>query len=131
GTRMKNGDRPRFSRNRGQTSPPNSRRGFIRALAAIALLGAQDATSAERPRSAAADKTRAARPRPLVTGIDHIPIAVRDLDAAAAQYRRLGFTLKPGTPHANGVRNEHAKFADGTELELITAPAATDALART
>jgi hypothetical protein len=31
----------------------------------------------------------------VVTGLDHIPIAVNDLDAAAARYRALGFTLKP------------------------------------
>lgn len=67
---------------------------------------------------------------PTVAGLDHVPIAVADLEAAAASYRRLGFVLKPGRPHANGIRNLHAKFADGTELELITAPAARDALTR-
>ena len=56
-------------------------------------------------------------------GLDHVPIAVNDLEAAAAAYRRLGFVLKPGRPHANGIRNVHAKFADGTELErLSTSP---------
>jgi catechol-2,3-dioxygenase len=34
---------------------------------------------------------------PLV-GIGHIPIAVRDLDAASADYRALGFTLKASNP---------------------------------
>jgi hypothetical protein len=63
-----------------------------------------------------------------VVGLDHIPLAVRDLDAAGVDYRRLGFTLKQGRPHADGIRNLHAKFRDGTELELITAPAARDAL---
>jgi hypothetical protein len=38
--------------------------------------------------------------------------------------------LKPGTPHDNGIRNQHAKFADGTEIELITAPDARDSLTR-
>jgi hypothetical protein len=66
-----------------------------------------------------------------VTGLDHIPIAVRDLDRAAANYRSLGFALKPGRPHANGITNQHVKFPDGTELELITAPAARDALTTT
>ena len=51
---------------------------------------------------------------PIVAGLDHVPVAVRDLEAAAADYRRLGFVLKPGRPHANGIRNVHAKFADGT-----------------
>ena len=66
-----------------------------------------------------------------VTGLDHIPIAVRDLDRAAADYRALGFALKAGRPHANGIANRHVKFPDGTELELITAPAARDALTAT
>ena len=49
---------------------------------------------------------------PVIAGLDHVPIAVGDLDAAAARYRALGFALKPGRPHANGIRNQHAKFAD-------------------
>ena len=68
---------------------------------------------------------------PAVTGLDHVPIAVADLESAAERYRRLGFTLKAGRPHANGLRNQHAKFADGSELELITAPEERDALTRT
>lgn len=55
-------------------------------------------------------------------------MAVADLDAAAERYRRLGFTLKPGRPHDNGIENRHVKFADGTEIELITAPEARDPL---
>ncbi|MBB6250429.1 VOC family protein [Nitrospirillum iridis] len=65
---------------------------------------------------------------PAVTGLDHIPIAVNDLDTAAARFRALGFALKPGVTHADGIRNQHVKFPDGTELELITAPTATDEL---
>jgi hypothetical protein len=65
---------------------------------------------------------------PALRGLDHIPIAVNDLAAAASRYRALGFSLKPGRPHPNGIRNEHAKFPDGTELELITAPEAKDNL---
>jgi catechol 2,3-dioxygenase-like lactoylglutathione lyase family enzyme len=68
---------------------------------------------------------------PAVVGLDHVPIAVANLDQAADRYRALGFTLKPGRPHANGITNQHAKFADGTELELITAPEARDALTTT
>lgn len=65
---------------------------------------------------------------PIVIGIDHIPIVVRNLDSAANTYKALGFSLKPGRPHANGIRNQHVKFRDGTELELITAPAPRDTL---
>lgn len=73
----------------------------------------------------------ASRQAPIVLGIDHVPVAVADLERAGERYRTLGFTLKPGRPHDNGITNLHAKFADGTEIELITAPAATDALTRT
>lgn len=73
-----------------------------------------------------------AQPRPAgVAGLDHVPIAVADLEKAAERYRALGFTLKPGRPHDNGIRNQHAKFADKTELELITAPEARDGLTTT
>jgi hypothetical protein len=65
---------------------------------------------------------------PVVRGLDHIPVAVGDLPRAVAHYLELGFVFKPGAPHANGIRNAHAKFPDGTEIELITAPAATDDL---
>ena len=68
---------------------------------------------------------------PAVSGLDHVPVAVADLDSAATRYQQLGFTLKPGRPHANGIANQHAKFADGTEIELITAPQAVDALTTT
>lgn len=70
-----------------------------------------------------------APPLPLV-GIDHIPFVVKDLEQAADTYRRLGFVIKPGRFHADGIRNEHVKFPDGAGIELITAPAATDALTR-
>ena len=63
---------------------------------------------------------------PLLQGIDHVMVAVKNLPAAAARYKSLGFSLKPGQPHANGIANQHVKFPDGSELELITAPAAVD-----
>jgi catechol 2,3-dioxygenase-like lactoylglutathione lyase family enzyme len=67
---------------------------------------------------------------PLARGIDHVNVAVADLEAAGARYRALGFALKPGRPHENGIRNLHAKFPDGTEIELITAPSGVDSLTR-
>jgi hypothetical protein len=65
---------------------------------------------------------------PAVRGLDHIPLAVNDLERSMSDFAALGFAIKPGRPHANGLRNAHVKFPDGTEIELITAPAATDAL---
>src|SRR5690606_7194923 len=61
-------------------------------------------------------------------GLDHVVVAVNDLEVAARSYRQLGFALTPGRPHANGIENQHVKFADGIELELLTAPAARDGL---
>ncbi len=65
---------------------------------------------------------------PMVLGLDHIPLAVTDLDKASERYRLLGFTLKPGRVHENGIRNQHIKFPDGTEIELISALEARDPL---
>lgn len=70
----------------------------------------------------------AAADQPVVRGLDHIPVAVRDLERAKADFEALGFALKPGRPHANGLRNAHVKFPDGTAIELIAVPAAVDAL---
>jgi Glyoxalase-like domain len=90
-----------------------TRRTFQRGV----LLAASGALAA----SSAADQ-------PVVRGLDHIPVAVRDLERAKANFEALGFVLKPGRPHANGLRNAHAKFPDGTEIELIAVPGAVDAL---
>ena len=65
---------------------------------------------------------------PLVTGLDHVIVVVNDLEAAAKRHRAMGFALKPGRPHDNGIRNQHVKFEDGTELELLTAPEERDQL---
>ena len=71
---------------------------------------------------------RARAQEPLVSGIDHIPVVVRDLEKAQADFRAMGFAIKPGRFHADGIRNAHVKFPDGTEIELITAPRAVDEL---
>ncbi|MBN1286366.1 MAG: VOC family protein [Anaerolineae bacterium] len=52
--------------------------------------------------------------------IDHIVILVDDLDAAAADYTGLGFTVTPGGEHAHGYsHNALIAFADDSYLELI------------
>ena len=60
---------------------------------------------------------------PSIIGIDHVPVAVRDLDRASERYRSFGFTLKPGRFHSDGIRNNHIKFPDGSGIELISPPA--------
>jgi hypothetical protein len=67
-------------------------------------------------------------PSPLA-GIDHIPLVVTSLEEASEHYGRLGFALKPGRFHDNGIRNAHVKFPDGAGIELITASKAGDAQA--
>ena len=52
---------------------------------------------------------------------DHVVIAVADLELAGATFRdTLGFSLKPGRVHDNGLRNVHIRFGNGSALELIT-----------
>ena len=52
--------------------------------------------------------------------LDHIVIAVADLDAAFADYRKLGFTVLRGGEHANGItHNVLVILEDGAYLELI------------
>ena len=53
--------------------------------------------------------------------LDHVTIAVRDLGNAQTFFRdSLGFTIKPGRLHNNGIINAHIKFPDGTALELLS-----------
>ncbi len=61
--------------------------------------------------------------------LDHVVVAVDDLERASGVWRNLGFRLKPGREHPNGIRNAHAKFPDGTELELLTVEEPSDELA--
>src|SRR4030081_179966 len=52
-------------------------------------------------------------------GLDHIVHAVRDLDAAAEFYRRLGFTVGARNRHAWGTHNQNIQLP-GFFLELLT-----------
>jgi len=58
---------------------------------------------------------------PLQLAIDHAVIAVRDLDAAAASFRELGFTLTPRGFHSIGSQN-HCIMFGSTYVELLAAP---------
>ncbi len=53
--------------------------------------------------------------------IDHLVLAVRDLDAAARCYEGLGFTLTPRAQHNDsmGTSNRLAQFAGGNFIELL------------
>ena len=52
-------------------------------------------------------------------GLDHIVHAVRDLDAAAAAYRELGFTVGARNKHPWGTHNHIVQFP-GFFIELLT-----------
>ena len=61
----------------------------------------------------------------MATGIDHVVIAVNDLDAAIRDYTAAGFTVTPGGEHANGeTHNALVAFSDGSYFELIAWKAA-------
>jgi catechol 2,3-dioxygenase-like lactoylglutathione lyase family enzyme len=56
----------------------------------------------------------------MILGIDHILIAVDDLDLAVEVYQKLGFQVLRGGEHPNaGTYNALVPLADGTYLELI------------
>jgi hypothetical protein len=57
---------------------------------------------------------------PEAPALDHAVIVVADLEAATRAFGRAGFRVKPGRLHANGLLNNHVKFRDGTEIELMT-----------
>ena len=56
----------------------------------------------------------------MFKGIDHLVIVVNDLDQAANDYRRLGFTVVPGGKHPAGSHNALIAFTDGSYLEIIS-----------
>jgi catechol 2,3-dioxygenase-like lactoylglutathione lyase family enzyme len=54
--------------------------------------------------------------------LDHIIIAIDDLETASPDYRALGFTVVRGGVHANhATHNALIAFEDGTYLELLAA----------
>lgn len=62
---------------------------------------------------------------PTIVGLDHLVVAVRDLDAAARQWAALGFTLSPRGLHSAhlGTGNHTMMFGeDYVELLGVVAP---------
>lgn len=59
--------------------------------------------------------------RRAITGIDHVVIAVRDLDRAQESYARLGFTLTPRGFHTLGSAN-HCIMFGSDYVELLSLP---------
>jgi len=56
----------------------------------------------------------------MAFALDHVVIAVSDLDRAVADYQSLGFTVYPGGVHHGGVsHNALIVFEDGCYFEII------------
>jgi len=60
----------------------------------------------------------AASTRSAGRGLDHLVLAVKDLEAAAAAYARLGFTVTPRAQHPWGTAN-HLVQLGGSFLEIL------------
>jgi hypothetical protein len=57
---------------------------------------------------------------PTLTGLDHLVVAVRDLDAAAAEWAALGFTLSPRGLHSAHIGSANYTMMFGEDyLELL------------
>jgi catechol 2,3-dioxygenase-like lactoylglutathione lyase family enzyme len=54
-----------------------------------------------------------------LTRLDHVVIAVKNLDAAAATYRKLGFTLTPRGLHEGKGTGNHCIMFPNTYVELL------------
>lgn len=55
----------------------------------------------------------------MLTGIDHLVIAVTDLTTAVRDYTELGFNVIEGGRHPVGTHNGLISLADGAYIELI------------
>jgi len=55
----------------------------------------------------------------MTRGIDHLVLAVRDLDRARAAYKRLGFTMTPKAQHPFGTQNALVQL-DTCFLEVLS-----------
>ncbi|HKZ04622.1 MAG TPA: VOC family protein [Methylomirabilota bacterium] len=72
----------------------------------------------------------------MLKRIDHVMICVRDLAAATEAYRRIGFDVHYGGPHAHGATENAIAFLEEDYIELMSprreapAPAAGSSAAR-
>ncbi len=59
---------------------------------------------------------------------DHILIGVKNLEKQTETFRKLGFSIKKGKQHKNGIKNNFIEFGDSSEIELIEVQQASDKL---
>jgi catechol 2,3-dioxygenase-like lactoylglutathione lyase family enzyme len=62
----------------------------------------------------------------VITKVDHAILFVRDLEAAAARYRRLGFSLTPRYTHPWGGFSNHNLIFQNDYVELLLPVEPTD-----
>ena len=101
------------------------------ALGALAGCEKKPAAAAPGPDAAQAQPAPAAVAQTLVrhepgrlfggeTGLDHVGVAVKDLDMAERAYTELGFGLGQRGTLPNGLKNLNYYFADNRYVELMT-----------
>lgn len=61
--------------------------------------------------------------------VDHLVFTTPDLDQTQQTLDSLGFTIKPGRVHPNGIKNFFIKFGSGSYLEFIQVIQPKDPLA--
>jgi|GEM_PF-4352956 len=61
---------------------------------------------------------------------DHINFVVSNLTEYKTLFNNLGFVLKPGTKHSNGIENFFIKFPSGPYIEILSAVKPKDNIAR-
>lgn len=88
----------------------------VRAALALSVLAALAAA----PRAGIAQASAPCGAPEAVVALDHVVLAVADLDRASGRMREAGFTLKEGRLHPNGLRNRHIKLRDRSSIELMT-----------
>ncbi len=52
--------------------------------------------------------------------LDHVVVAVRDIQAAKQFFYQSGFTIKNGKVHDDGLTNAFIEFEDASEIELMS-----------
>lgn len=52
--------------------------------------------------------------------IDHVITLTPDLETTIQRYENMGFTIKHGTLHDNGLKNAHIKFSNSSAIEIMT-----------
>ncbi len=51
--------------------------------------------------------------------LDHVIIGSENLNEISVLFKKLGFSIKEGKVHKNGIRNNFIEFNDNTEIELV------------